>query len=436
MENSDNLVSIIIPVYNVERYLERCVHSVLNQTYTNLEVILVNDGSSDSSPAICDAFAKEDSRIRVIHQNNKGDGAARNAGLDIFQGEWVCFVDSDDWVEPNYVEVLVDIATKNNTLLAVCRMRRVLDEPAPIVQDKSERLLNFRQSYFYIFDNRFAKNLPGFSVYSANDKLFNRKLFATNRFTTYRYGEDAASVLTFVHFCEELNSKISVTNQCLYNYFQGSISITRGETRSDYLDIIDAFQVALKYLKYKDEQEVYELFWRDYFSFCIDIVCVFSRDLPEFSDAIENTKKLIKEELQYAYKLSHKSITFSFGTKTVWNGLLTGSKKYILYGLGAHGKKFADWLLHFDIPLLEIWDARATDIQKYKDLLVKTMHNGFKDENVTILCSIESMEVHYEIHNALRELGYADILPFETLQGVLNYAAYRKYLPFIFEMPL
>ncbi len=100
------LISIIIPVYNVEQYLHRCVDSVLNQTYKNLEIILVNDGSPDNCPFICDEYAKKDKRIIVVHKENGGLSSARNAGLEIVQGEYISFIDSDDWIHENYIEIL------------------------------------------------------------------------------------------------------------------------------------------------------------------------------------------------------------------------------------------------------------------------------------------------------------------------------------------
>ena len=101
------LVSVIIPVYNVEKYLAECVDSVLNQTHRNIEVILVDDGSSDGSGAMCDAYAEQDERVRVIHKTNGGQSSARNAALEVMTGEWLLFVDSDDWIEPDTLEALL-----------------------------------------------------------------------------------------------------------------------------------------------------------------------------------------------------------------------------------------------------------------------------------------------------------------------------------------
>ena len=95
--NDQKLISVIVPIYNVERYLEKCVNSILVQTYSNLEIILVDDGSPDNCPQLCDQLAKKDSRIVVVHKKNGGLSSARNAGIDIARGEYIGFVDSDDW---------------------------------------------------------------------------------------------------------------------------------------------------------------------------------------------------------------------------------------------------------------------------------------------------------------------------------------------------
>ena len=107
MQKKNPLISVIVPVYKVEQFIHRCVDSILNQTYTNLEIILVDDGSPDRCGEICDEYAEKDSRIRVIHQKNGGPSAARNAGLDICTGEYIAFVDSDDYIEPDMLQQLL-----------------------------------------------------------------------------------------------------------------------------------------------------------------------------------------------------------------------------------------------------------------------------------------------------------------------------------------
>ena len=109
-------ISIIVPVYNVEKYLEKCIDSILNQSYQNLEIILIDDGSTDNSGSICDEYKKKDKRVQVIHQKNQGQSSARNAGLNIAKGSYIGFVDSDDYVEPDYLEQLLNNFKKYNTV--------------------------------------------------------------------------------------------------------------------------------------------------------------------------------------------------------------------------------------------------------------------------------------------------------------------------------
>ncbi|MDR0422523.1 MAG: glycosyltransferase, partial [Proteiniphilum sp.] len=102
------MISVIVPVYNVEKYLRKCLESILAQTYTSFELLLVNDGSTDGSGQICDEYAQKDSRVQVFHQENKGVSRARNLGLERAKGKWVAFIDSDDWVDSTYLEHLLE----------------------------------------------------------------------------------------------------------------------------------------------------------------------------------------------------------------------------------------------------------------------------------------------------------------------------------------
>ena len=126
---STPLISVILPIYKVEEYLDRCVQSIVNQTYTNLEIILVDDGSPDNCPAICDEYAQQDSRIRVIHKENGGLSSARNAGIDwAFENsnsQWLTFIDSDDWIHPQYLELLPSAVTDNNTDIGSCEYEEI-----------------------------------------------------------------------------------------------------------------------------------------------------------------------------------------------------------------------------------------------------------------------------------------------------------------------
>lgn len=129
------LISVIIPIYKAEKYITKCVESVLAQTYENLELILVDDGSPDKSGSICDAFAKKDARISVIHKENGGAATARNAGLDVMSGQYVAFVDADDYMEKTYLETLYDTLSKQKAQVALCSFQIVDEEGRPVFID-------------------------------------------------------------------------------------------------------------------------------------------------------------------------------------------------------------------------------------------------------------------------------------------------------------
>lgn len=126
MEDNKILLSVIVPVYKVESYLDRCVESIVGQSYRNLEIILVDDGSPDGCPEKCDDWAKRDNRIKVIHKQNAGLGFARNSGLDIATGEYVAFVDSDDYIENDMYRTLIDAACRHNADMVSCGFNKQL----------------------------------------------------------------------------------------------------------------------------------------------------------------------------------------------------------------------------------------------------------------------------------------------------------------------
>ncbi len=139
------VVSIIVPVFNVKSYVSECVGSLCRQTYTNLEILLVDDGSTDGSGEVCDEYADRDERIRVIHQANRGLSGARNTGLDNVQGEYIAFVDSDDLVSPNYVETLYELLMRYDADIAACAYIKVTTEQLTNIREKVLSLDNVRE---------------------------------------------------------------------------------------------------------------------------------------------------------------------------------------------------------------------------------------------------------------------------------------------------
>jgi len=233
------LISVIIPVYNVAEYLPKCMESVTGQTYKNLEIILINDGSADNSGEICDIFAKKDNRIRVIHQENAGVSVARNAGLDIAKGEWIGFVDPDDWVETNIFERLCSTATESGLEIAMCgyTMHDTNGQTSKRISTSSAVMLNNQYALERILYDRYTMGY----VYVWN-KLFSRQIIGDTRFNTSFYAAQDA-MFTLDIFLK--NPDAVYIPEPLYNYCkrEGSTSKSFNVRR---LSELDAWRYAVK----------------------------------------------------------------------------------------------------------------------------------------------------------------------------------------------
>ncbi|GBG06367.1 hypothetical protein PAT3040_00892 [Paenibacillus agaridevorans] len=221
-------ISIIIPVYNVEKYIEKCLNSIINQTYKNIEVICVNDGSTDKSGNICDEYAAKDHRFKVIHKKNGGNASAVNMGLENFSGKYVGFVDPDDWVEHNCFEDAYKEIVKYNVDFVCFGWVKEQSEKSEIIVNKSEienGLLNRDQILRYTF---IRDVYPAFSAYRWN-KLFNSKLFNCEQRGGYgiRACEDlkvGSDVLFFAECIIKSNHALFI-NRAYYHYYQRADSL-------------------------------------------------------------------------------------------------------------------------------------------------------------------------------------------------------------------
>lgn len=214
----DAMLSVIVPVYNVEPYLARCVDSILAQTYENLEVILVDDGSRDTSGQICDEYAAKDSRVKVIHKENGGLSSARNAGIDGARGEYLAFVDSDDWIEPDAYAHMLGMMKKYEAKL-VCAGRYDVDgatgEKRVGLCPKKEACITAEEMVgrIFLWDNCDS---------SACDKLYHRSLLETFRYPEGRVCEDVPVTYKIVLRA----GRVALCDKPLYNYFHRPGSIT------------------------------------------------------------------------------------------------------------------------------------------------------------------------------------------------------------------
>lgn len=234
------LISVIVPVYNVEAYLSRCVDSILSQTYQNLEVILMNDGATDLSGAICDGYAKKDSRVKVIHKENGGLSSARNAGLDICLGDFVAFVDSDDWVEQDAYESMLKLAMELDVKL-VCAGRYDVnsetgEKTVGLCPPKTEKI-----SSEELVGRIFTWNQCDSS---ACDKLYHRSLLEKWRFPQGKVCEDVPVMYRIILQTDW----VAVYSKPIYNYFHRSGSITTSSVSDKTFHFLEHTGVIYPYI--------------------------------------------------------------------------------------------------------------------------------------------------------------------------------------------
>lgn len=239
MENE--LVTIIIPVYKVERYLDKCVKSVVSQTYQNLEIILVDDGSPDASPDICDRWAQLDARIKVVHKKNGGLSDARNAGLDHMSGKWVIFIDSDDYVHKQYVEVLYYGAKKYNIDVVMADFRRVHENEKNLTSSIDLSSLRYEiKNKKQIFSIIFKKYMTAWG------KIYRAEIWENLSFKIGKIHEDEFAITDI--FLKARN--FAIVHEKLYYYLQRQGSIMSRRTFQADCDKLEAY--AYRLMKFKD----------------------------------------------------------------------------------------------------------------------------------------------------------------------------------------
>lgn len=240
-----DLISVILPVYNVEKYLDKCLNSLINQTYQNLEIILVDDGSPDNSGKICDDWTTKDSRIKVIHKENGGVSSARNLGLDTATGNYITFLDPDDYVDLQMYEKMLSAIHAQNADMAMCGMTNVyeLNGLEEIVVEENLPNININSQTYLLLNNKFRKNGVLYTdtiMGSVCRCLFNKSLISTTRFEKVMICED----LVFVSDIFKKNPLIAVVNEHLYYYLQRptsalhSINLKKIESRLEAIELL------------------------------------------------------------------------------------------------------------------------------------------------------------------------------------------------------
>lgn len=234
------LISVIVPIYNVEKYLARCVDSIVNQIYKNLEIILVDDGSPDRCPQMCDDYAEKDSRIKVVHKKNGGLSDARNAGVAVATGEYISFIDSDDYVSDDFFECLLDVMNKENSDIAECSVVKLYEDGHLEQYTDSFEINSYNTQnalLMLISESHFKTQVW--------NKLYKSDLVLGVPFLKGKCNED--DFWTYQVFAKA--NKVSLICQTMYFYFQRSNSIMGGNYSVKRLDEIEAKCIRQKYIE-------------------------------------------------------------------------------------------------------------------------------------------------------------------------------------------
>ncbi len=242
----DSLISIIIPIFNTEKYLTRCIDSVLNQTYKNIEILLIDDGASDNSPTMCDNYALNDSRVRVFHNSNGGLSDARNFGIEKSTGEYLVFVDSDDYISSSMIEILYNQIILDNSDISISSFNYVSPDGSIMDLKADDKVISNEVITTLMAYDRLCG--PHKTIYIvAWNKLYKKQLFDNIKYPLSKQHED----LMVAHLLYEKCASISCINLPLYNYVQHHESIMGKGFNIKHLDMAEAYLIHTEFFSEK-----------------------------------------------------------------------------------------------------------------------------------------------------------------------------------------
>ncbi len=283
------LISVIVPIYKVEKYLNRCINSIINQTYKNLEILLVDDGSPDNSGKICDEYAQKDKRIKVIHKQNGGLSDARNAALKIAHGDYIGFVDSDDYIKEDMFETLFKLSEENDADISIVSYYELIDDRLISVRDSGK--LQIMDKLEAIKELLIDTKIQSY----AWNKLFKKELFKDTIFPTGKNFEDIATTLILFEKC----NKVVLLEEPKYYYLRRNdsiVGIRNYKTYSDYLEVIKD-----KYFYLKDKYPDIEVY--NAYNFIINMIWVYTiivaYDINDLYPKYNESYKLFEDIIKY-----------------------------------------------------------------------------------------------------------------------------------------
>lgn len=249
------VVSVIVPIYNAELYLERCLNSIIMQTWENIEIILVDDGSTDKSGEICENYSKRDTRISVIHKKNEGPATARNIGIYRAKGEYIVFVDSDDCIVQDYIQTLLTTLKEYKADMVVCGYYHMKSNKDPSLKKRRIK----KKKYTVVSAEEMLKGWHGKYKHLETmpwNKLYKRELFLEHHisFPDGKFAEDVQTI----HLVVAAADKIVITGQRLYYYYQVAGSLTHAVSKEKMINYILAQEIRLQYFKKNGYTKAYE----------------------------------------------------------------------------------------------------------------------------------------------------------------------------------
>lgn len=245
------LVSVVVPIYMVEEYLKQCVESIQKQSYKNIEIILVDDGSGDKSGAMCDEFKKSDNRIEVIHKSNGGLSSARNAGLKIAKGDYICFIDSDDVISEDYISDAVKVFEQNEKIdIVQCKNLKFYDMKMLALPESTGEVTVLNHELANGLLSQFNKSVTNL----AWDKVYKKKLFKDIVYPEGKLHEDEFTTYKLIYECEGM----AVIDKYNYYYRQRENSIVSSKFNIKRLDALEAYEQKMLFYKEMNESELYK----------------------------------------------------------------------------------------------------------------------------------------------------------------------------------
>lgn len=289
MYSESIFVSIIIPVFNVEKYISRCLKSVLSQSYKNFEIILVDDGSTDSSLKVCTEIANTDQRIHFYHKENGGLSSARNYGMERAIGDFIVFIDSDDMVHPFFLERMIFLQKKYHVQIVSCLFKSFSTESDLTISYSKviEKKYDGKSACYALFEP--DTNYENMLLTAAWGKLIDKKIAKSNLFPVGRNHEDVATIFKYFYYA----SSVLATTEELYFYFNNNTGITKNPSSKTLIDDLWARQYRALFFKNHKEKKLYDLALNNFGGVLLhyiknkllprDEIKVFYRDFQHFS---------------------------------------------------------------------------------------------------------------------------------------------------------